>query len=135
MQINNSLTSYTSKCIEIVKQVVFVKCLGHKYKFMNINLRKLCDSKIHEIFIFNALVINSFQIAVTWMESDILSMFLDNEAGIAVYFCFLTHMKQGSSNNFFIRRTDLWKRSMPLAIDNSLTSLLLGNGINIFPIK
>lgn len=69
------------------------------------------------------------------MESDILGMFLDNEAGIAVYFCFLTHMKQGSSNNFFILRTDLRKRSLPLATDNSLTCLLLGNGINIFPRK
>lgn len=65
MQINNSLTSYISKFIEMVKQVVFVKCVGHKHKFMNINLSKFCDSKVHDNFIFNALVMNSSHIAVT----------------------------------------------------------------------
>lgn len=99
LQINNSLTSYTSKFIEIVKQVVFVKCLGHKHKFMNINLSKFCDSKVHDNFIFNALVINSSHIAVTWMDGDKLSTFLDNEAGIAVYF-FLTHLEAGYFKQF-----------------------------------
>lgn len=54
--------------------------------FMNINLSNLCDSKVHDNFIFNSLVINSSHIAVTWMDGDKLSTFLDNEAGIAVYF-------------------------------------------------